>query len=154
MFFLVYQCQRCQGEPEGFLVRRKDWTFMLEGRSPIEIIEVPNFVPKGQAHFVRDAIVARNSGKILAALFYLRTFIEQFARAKTGNQKRDPGDQVMDEYSATLPDKLRDQMPSLKEWYGKLSDAVHAARADADFFDEALPPILKHFEIRKVFEIS
>lgn len=71
MFTLVYQCQRCLGKPEAFLVRRDIWTFYLEGRSPIERVEVPKFVPEKEAHYYSDAVVAFNSGKVLAALFYL-----------------------------------------------------------------------------------
>ena len=31
MFFLAYQCQRCLGLPEGFLVRRRNWSLGLHG---------------------------------------------------------------------------------------------------------------------------
>src|SRR5258708_37986115 len=34
-------------------------------------------------------------------LFYLRTFIEQFARRITGTQGKETGDVIMDKYSAT-----------------------------------------------------
>ena len=34
MFWLSYQCQRCKGTPQNFLVRRHSWQLILEGRSP------------------------------------------------------------------------------------------------------------------------
>src|SRR5882724_6972835 len=33
LMMFVYQCQSCLGTPEGFLVRREEWTFSLQGRS-------------------------------------------------------------------------------------------------------------------------
>src|SRR5208283_722192 len=83
LFFLVYQCQSCQGLPEALLVRRQGWQLSLHGRSPIEHIEVPAYIPKPEGHWFRDAMIALHGGKTLAALFYLRTFLEQFARRQT-----------------------------------------------------------------------
>ena len=56
-------------------------------------------------------------------------------------------------YGQILPEKLRDEMPSLREWYGKLSDALHSAREDAQLFEDARAEIEKHFDIRRVFKI-
>jgi hypothetical protein len=153
LFVLTFQCQHCQGEPESFLVRRKDWNLILEGRSPMEHVDVPAFVPRKERNFFRDALVAAHGGKILAALFYLRTFIEQFARRQTGTRDRISGDEIMAAYSQTLPERQRDEMPSLREWYGKLSDALHTAREDAQLFEDARAEIEKHFDIRRVFKI-
>jgi hypothetical protein len=153
LFVLTFQCQHCQGEPESFLVRRKDWNLILEGRSPMELVDVPGFVPKKERNFFRDALVAVHGGKILAALFYLRTFLEQFGRRQTGIKDRTAGDEIMAAYSQILPEKLRDEMPSLREWYGKLSDALHTAREDAQLFEDARAEIEKHFDIRRVFKI-
>jgi hypothetical protein len=153
LFFLTYQCQKCLGNLEGFIVRRLGWTLALHGRSPIEQVEVPHYVPKPESLFYRDAILAHNSGKTLAALFYLRTFVEQFARRVTGLTGRLTGDEILDKYYELLPSGQKDYMPSLREWYDKVSEALHGARADAVLFESAKTAIDKHFEIRKVYEM-
>ncbi len=153
-FVLVYQCQHCEGVPETFIVRRKDWTLSLDGRSPMASVEAPSYIPKKEGNFFRDAIVAHGSGKTLAGLFYLRTFIEQFGRRITGISGKNTGDEILSEYAKTLPANVRDSMPSLAEWYGKLSAALHSADADEELFTNAQEKIEKHFEIRKAMSIS
>jgi|SRR5579872_527566 len=153
MFSLVYQCQRCLGIPESFLVRRDGWILSLQGRSPMEQIEVPNYLPKSESRFYRDAVIAFNSGKTLAALFYLRTFVEQFGRRVTGKTGKATGDEIFDAYYEMLEPKQADQMPSLREWYDKLSEAVHSANEDAALFESAKSEIEKHFDFRRIFGI-
>jgi hypothetical protein len=154
LFLVVYQCQRCLGTPEGFLVRREGWNLSLHGRSPMELVEIPKYIPDGESQHYRDCVIAFNSGKVLAALFYLRTFIEQFGRRVTGMAGRATGEEIFDAYSPTLPDNLRSQMPSLREWYDKISEALHTAKEDPALFAAAKAAIEKHFEIRKVFNLS
>jgi len=97
---LIYQCQRCESIPTAFLVKRAGHDLFLEGRSPIEHIELPKFIPKQEEKWFRDAVIAFQTGKILAALFYLRTFIEQFARRKpnTLGDKKTP-DVILSAYA-------------------------------------------------------
>jgi hypothetical protein len=59
----------------------------------------------------------------------------------------------MEEYGKTLPDPHRGAMPSLREWYEKLSEPIHAAREDEKLFEQAKEAIMQHFEVRKVFRI-
>ena len=153
IYHLTFQCQMCKGEPETFLVRRRSWVLTIDGRSPMEQIIVPNFVPKAERWLYRDALVATHGGKVLAGLFYLRTFMEIFARRVTDTPGRLAGDELMEAYNQTLPAKQRDLMPSLRDWYSKLSEAIHAAREDADLFEQAREAIEQHFEIRRVFKI-
>jgi hypothetical protein len=153
LFLLLYQCQVCHGAPEAFLIRRQGWQLILEGRSPMEYAEVAAFIPKVERPFFRDAVVAMHGGKTLAALFYLRTFLEQFARRQTGISGRSTGEEMMDAYTKRLPASLRDQMPSLGEWYERLSEAVHEARQDEELFEKAKAAIENHFDIRRVFRI-
>jgi hypothetical protein len=154
VFALAYQCQSCLGAPVCLLLRREGWQLVLEGRSPMEEVEVPPFIPKQERSFYRDALVAIHAGKTLAALFYLRTFVEQFARRQTGAQdKKVPGDDLMAAYGATLPSDHRDHMPSLGDWYGQLSKSLHEADEDPEFFEKAIAAINQHFDIRRVFNI-
>jgi hypothetical protein len=151
--FLVYQCQRCLGVPESFLVRRESWSLSLHGRSPIEFVELPKYIPKTESKYYRDAIIAFNSGKTLAGLFYLRTFIEQFARRVLIIEGRLTGEELFDQYKETLPSHLKDAMPSLRECYERLSEALHSAREDINLFESVQVNVEKHFEIRQVFNI-
>lgn len=153
IFALSYRCQSCRGTPETFLVSRRGSSLRLEGRSPMESVDVPNYIPKIESKYFRDALIAMNSGKTLAAFIYLRTFIEQVARRVTGMKKRETGDAILAEYGSRLPQKYRDLMPSLREFYGKISEALHDAREDVELFKSAIEQIQRHFEIRKVFDI-
>src|ERR1043166_8026763 len=121
-YYFVVQCQACRGEPTVFLVKRRKWDLYLEGRPPMEQVEVPAFVPKAERRLYRDALVALHGGKTLAALFYLRAFIETFARRVTKVSGKIVGDELMARYSQTLPAKQRDLMPSLREAYANLSE--------------------------------
>jgi hypothetical protein len=156
LFFIAYQCEHCHGAPAGLLIRRDGWRFSLDGRSPMEEIQLPPYIPKKEGHLFRDAMIARFAGKQLAAVFYLRTLIEQFARRQTGMRGRETGDEIMAAYSAILPNDQRDQMPSLREWYGKLSAPIHTADeiAAETLFDFAREEIERHFDIRRVFKIA
>ena len=153
MWLIAYHCQSCTGLPQGMLVRRLGWNLHLEGRSPIEFVEIPAFLPKVESHWFRDAVVAENTGKTLAALFYLRTFIEQFARRQTGMDGRFKCTDIMEAYGEILPTEQKNNMPSLKHWYEKLSEALHGASEDRELFANASREIQKHFDIRRVFEI-
>jgi hypothetical protein len=153
MLCLIFHCQSCKGTPETVLVRQEEWQLFLHGRSPIEHIEIPPYIPKIGRHWFRDAVIALHGGKTLAAIFYLRTFIEQFARRQTGISGKKTGADIMSSYQETLPPKQRDSMPSLREWYDKLSEALHSAREDVELFESARTQIEYHFEIRRVFKM-
>ena len=156
LFFVALQCQHCKGLPEGFLIRREGWRFSLDGRSPIEHVSLPAYIPRDEANLFRDALIARFTGKHLAATFYLRAFIEQFARRLTGLKgQRKTGDEIMDAYAQKLPLDRRRMLPSLKEWYDKLSEPLHAADEEAadNLFDQARAEIESHFDIRRALKI-
>ena len=50
----------------------------------------------------------------------------------------------------TLPEQHKAYMPSLREWYDKLSETLHSAREDATLFDTAKAEIEKHLDVRRV----
>jgi hypothetical protein len=154
LFIICYQCQRCKADPVTFTVRRHGWQLILDGRSPMESIEVPREIPKAESHFYRDSIIAFQSGKSLPGILYLRVFLEVFSRRQTGCNDRMAGDDLMDEYANLIPIEKRSLMPSLKEWYGKLSEAIHAGREDGELYQLASADIYRHFEFRRIFEIS
>jgi hypothetical protein len=151
---ILLQCQRCMGEPEAVLVRREKWKLGLHGRSPMEYVDVPKYIPKEEVDYFRDALIASHGGKPLAGLFYLRTFMELFARRVTGETGRRYGDEVMEAYYASLPPANRDSMPNFKEWYGKLSEPIHTGKVNDTLFEEARDAIERHLDMRRVFRIS
>jgi hypothetical protein len=150
IFVIALLCQSCKAFPEVVTIRRTvaKRKLTLSGRSPMEEAEVPTALPAKESEFFRDALVAHNSGKTLAGLFYLRTFIEQFARRVLNESARRTGQDILADYGKTLPANLRDAMPSLAECYEKLSMALHAANPDADLFETMRFRIQQHFAFR------
>jgi hypothetical protein len=138
LIFVAMQCQRCKRDPEGFLIRRSGYSLYLEGRSPIEHIDLPAYIPKKEKRLFSDALVAHNAGKTLAGLFYLRAFIEQFARRQTGTTRRATGDEILESYSKLLPEDLRGRFPSLRDCYDRLSVPIHLAQDDDHVFDSVI----------------
>jgi len=153
MVLLVFQCQLCKSDPEGFLIRRAGHSLYLEGRSPIEHVSLPAYIPKQESRLFSDAIIAFNAGKILAGLFYLRAFIEQFARRQTKTVGKVTGDVIMESYGKLLPEDLRNRIPSLKECYEKLSIPIHLAEDNVDVFENVRLEIDRHFDMRRVHSI-
>src|SRR5439155_7670173 len=99
-------------------------------------IELPSYIPKKEQSLYRDAMIAWYAGKKLAAVFYIRCFIEQFARRQTAMAKeRKTGDEIMDAYARVLPEDKRSHLPSLKHWYDSRQEIEH------------------HFELRHAFRI-
>jgi hypothetical protein len=154
LFYLTFQCQRCLGRPESFIVRRDGWKLGLHGRSPMEHVDVPKYIPKQERDHFRDALIAVHGGKPLAGLFYLRMFMELFARRATGETGKCYGDELMEAYYKILPPEHRGSLPNFKEWYGKLSEPVHTGKADEALFEEAREALDRHFDMRRLFKIS
>jgi hypothetical protein len=153
VFALGYRCQRCRGEYDAYLVRRLEWKLSLEGRSPMEHIEVPGYVPKTARGIYRDALVALHGGKTPAAFFYLRAFIEQFARRQTGIADRRTGQEIFAAYAMTIPPDRRGTLSSLQPLYDQLGDAIHTLSANVELFEQIKVEVDQHFDIRRVFKI-
>jgi hypothetical protein len=153
LFTFMFQCLVCKKSFTSFLVRLEGWSLTLEGRSPFEELEIARFIPKRESKYFRDAVIAFNAGKTLAAIFYLRVFLEQFGRRKTQLTGRETGETIMNAYAETLPVRLRDEMPSLGLAYSDLSQAVHAAEENAELFVKVRENIERHFDIRRVHRI-
>jgi hypothetical protein len=150
VFWFPVQCQRCKDSVVVLLIRRIGRKIKLVGRSEFEVVKAPSYIPKAQATFYSRAVVAFNSGEGLAGLFLLRTLIEQHMRAVTGSDEL-RGDSLCDEYSNTLPEKLKGIIPSLKTAYGKISDALHRAISPEGLFESQQEQIELHFENLSLF---
>ena len=119
----------------------------------MEHIELPAFVPKPERNIYRDALVALHGGKTPAAFFYLRAFIEHFARRQTGITDRRTGDEILNDYATTIPEDRRDSLTSLRPLYDQLSEAVHRLSDEVEVFERLREDVDHHFEIRRVFKI-
>jgi len=154
VFFLPYECQGCVGESEPifFMVTRRGIKLHLSGRSEIEVVSVPNFIPKETRDFYRRARHAYNCGEALAGLFLLRTFIEQHMRKAIGDPEgRLTGDELGQKYADLFDEGFKKISPSLKVQYAILSEALHKANDSAQF-EEIERQILAHFEFKAVYE--
>jgi hypothetical protein len=159
-FYLGYQCQQCKGRPILFLVCREGWRLRLAGRYPLEVLPTPKVLPKSVSKYYGNAVIAHHAGQTLAGLFLLRVFIEQFWRTVpavkelVALQPKATGDEQGDAYQSKLPQDFNSRFPSLKDIYGKLSAAIHSADENAALFDDSCVKIEKHFEARRLFEIT
>jgi len=143
---LPYQCQNCLKEPVIFFVRRQELKLTLVGRSQFGAVYVPDYIPKNVRDFYREAIVGFKTGRLLGAIFYLRTCIEQHMRAVVKPAGRIPGEELADQYKRQLPTDFPPRLSSFKKTYEDLSAAMHEAREDEALFKTATEKIEKHFD--------
>ncbi len=145
---MTFFCQSCSSsKPEAFMVKRSGLKLTLVGRSPMEQVVTPKVFPKDQAKFISDATIANNAGQTLAGIFLLRTFIEQYVKSEIREGKVD---ERLVAYGETIPENIRQQIPSLYSLYGRLSEAVHEAKADVDLFNDVRKQLELHFETKQV----
>lgn len=153
LYFLAFACQNCATTAVGFLVHARGYTFTLEGRSPFEHVIVPKFIPKAEEALFREMLLAKQTGRVLGAIFFLRCFIEQAARRLSGADASLRGADLFDAYSATLPADRRGILPSLGKRYEELSAAIHGANADEILLETSIAEVIKHFDMRRLFEL-
>ena len=121
------------------------------------MLPTPKALPKSVSKFYSDSQIAHYAGQTLAALFLLRTFIEQFWRTLPEvkelitRQPRTTGDEQGEVYQRTLPTDFKERFPSLSALYSVLSVALHEAKPDSHLFDECCAKIITHFEARKLY---
>ena len=132
-------------------MRRIGRKITLVGRSEFEEVKVPQYIPKAQHGFYSQAVIAFQSNQVLAALFLLRTLVEQHMRAATGsNELR--GDELCEKYASKQDKDLNSKFPSLRVVYGNLSDALHRADSDEALFRSELKNVCLHFEAKELFD--
>lgn len=152
VFAFAYQCQLCKSLPEIFVLRRKNMKISITGRSPIEQFPVKSFIPKNQYEYFSQANIAFNSGQILAALFLLRTFIEQYIREINVDPDSRNIDELFEFYKSSLPPEFNSRFPSLKNLYDVLSIDLHSAKESEDDFLQTRTAIEKHFDAKRIFD--
>jgi hypothetical protein len=149
VYQLVYLCQGCRKFPEVFLVRRTGGKLRLSGRSPIEHYAAPAEIPEPMWKHYSGAVVAYQSGQVLAGLFMLRVAIEQWMRKWA--EPEDKADFGMRKYMESLPAGFSDKFPSLQAVYGKLSEDIHAATGSREIYVQAIEEISRHFKARLIY---
>jgi len=153
VFAISYLCQSCKDMQIDFLVRREENRFSIVGRSPIEHVDVPSYIPKQVRKYFSGAIVAHQSGQTLAGLFLFRTLIEQWCRIFSTS--KDPlADKALEDYMGTLPKGFKDQFPSLVKLYEVLSSDIHLATGSPELFDSVRNDLTKHFDARRLYELK
>jgi phage FluMu protein Com len=152
-FSFAYECQACKGPEDVFLVRRESWKLTLCGRSPIELVAIPSYIPASVRDYYRSAVVASNSGEVLAGLFLLRVLIEQFTRPWSAGDKSLKAADVVETYMGSLPDDFKAHFPSLRSAYEALSAAMHTADASHDLFATVRAQIEEHFDARRLHKL-
>ncbi len=148
-FVFPYECQKCKEEPLLFLVHREGSKLKLVGRNHFEKVQVPKTIPSEEKEYFSDAVVAYNTGNVLAGLFLLRTTIEQYMRRILEITDRKTGDELANEYAALLHDEFPQSYPSMKTIYEELSIVLHNADANSTQFEKSKKDIENHFELLK-----
>jgi hypothetical protein len=158
--FLAFTCQHCKNETARFLVRRQGRKIRLSGRDPFPEVVDQAVLPKDCRKYYASAEVACNAGQILAGIFFLRVFIEQYYRLLPEVKKRleaNPrmsGEVMGAIYHEGLPGGFKEQFPSLPAIYAELSIAIHEAKEEPELYQRCAQRILKHFEARRLLELD
>jgi archaellum component FlaC len=58
----------------------------------------------------------------------------------------------LDAYNATLHKAVRSDFPSMKELYGRLSEALHLADESVELFEKAIDDIKSHFKAVQLYK--
>jgi len=126
----------------------------------METVEIPAMIPKAHADRFGSSIIAFQSGHILAAIFLLRVFIEQYWRSigevmkSLESKKRPTGDEIGAAYKSTLPSDFKERFPTLCEVYNDLSAAIHSATEDPNIYIQASVRIQEHFDARRLYKLN
>ena len=157
IFFLSYLCQSCKRESVIYTVRREEKKLTIVGRSRFESVPIPETMKNlREARFYRDAVIAFNTGRTLASLFYLRTLIEQYFRRVLAVDKDEKirGEDLARDYRKLLDEDFPRKFDTLGNTYDSLSDALHAACEDEALYISAKADIEKHFKALDLSPIS
>jgi len=153
VFCFELLCQRCKAHVVVFNVKKMRDKLQVVGRSEFEQVAVPEGTPKLVHPFYSQSVIAYHAGHYLGAISVLRIVTEQHMRSVVAKSETMKADAVCDAYMASLPEDFKSRFPSLKEIYGKLSEAIHQANASDAVFEEQRARIDKHFKALQIFEL-
>ena len=147
IYVLTYQCQSCLSEPITFLIKYFNNKITICGRSQFEKVKNPKYIPDQEESYYSNAIIAFNAGRTLAALYYLRAFVEHYLRRILNKWTKVTGEDLANEYSKLLPNDFPKRFTSLKKVYEELSVKLHSFDEDKKQFSKSLEDIKKHFRL-------
>lgn len=153
-FAITFLCQRCKMNQTVYLIKADAKGLKIVGRSPIEGVEAPALVPPDSKGFYREALLAFQTGRVLAAIFFLRVLVEQYIKSVVPPKPGDKARDIADAYAATIPEDIRSHMPSLGAIYSRLSLAIHEAEADANLFESCRNEVVEHFDFRRIYKLD
>jgi hypothetical protein len=153
-FAITYLCQRCKISQTVFLIKADAKGLKIVGRAPIEGVEAPALIPPDSKGYYREALLAFQTGRTLAAIFFLRVLVEQYLKSVVPPKAGDKVSDIANAYAATIPENIRSHMPSLASIYSRLSVAIHAAEADANIFEGCRNEVLEHFDFRRLYKLD
>ena len=152
IFAIPYQCQNCHKEPLIFMVRRDGLKLTIVGRSRFEKPQILSYIPKQEIDFFRDSIISFQTGRTLAAVFYLRIFLEQYLRRTTQAEGKTRGEDLADKYLKTLPEDFPSRFKNIREIYAQLSDCIHSASNDDKVYEQSKSAIEQHFRALQLLQ--
>lgn len=154
-FLVIYECSYCENYEISFLIFREDEKITLVGRSQFGFKKPAPILPNEEEYsqLISRAQISYDAHYYIAALSYLRLFIEKYVRNETGIFTREESQNISDiceEYSQSLPVKLRSVIPSLKSIYEQLSAAYHQGDLEkineyGTLYEQCLENLKKHF---------
>jgi hypothetical protein len=160
-FSIPYQCQSCKKDILVFLIKRDGEKLTLVGRNQFPEVSIPNFIPNNQEKFYRNAIIADQTGFILAAALYMRTIIEQYfyevipSKIIAEINGNPTGDELAELYAKTLPKNFPSNFPSLRKAYDDLSVIIHSGQENdkvRETFLSIRTAIDGHFKAVRLFK--
>ncbi|MDY6868022.1 MAG: hypothetical protein SVT56_08970 [Chloroflexota bacterium] len=162
-FFIVFKCQMCNHQKVSFLINRIENYLILVGRSQFNSQAPDPVFPKDNAYLklISRAKISHDSGGFdIAAISYLRLFIEKYVRDETGILTREENwniSEICEEYAKSIPVKIRDIIPSLKTIYEDLSAAYHEGDIEKReeygiLYEENFELLRNHFHGKKLID--
>lgn len=154
VFTCGYECQSCRSAPIVFQITRRGLKLTLTGCSEYPKVAVPRDTPEHIEDYISEAIVAAGTGRVLAALFFLRTAVEQHMRLTTGLSGRQSGDELAAAYRLRLPARFPSHEWVLGRIYEELSGKLHSAEADPKQYAKSLDELERFFAVQKLYPLT
>lgn len=128
VYVITYRCEVCRSVLHAALVRREGMRLHLCGFAPRREQRAARSVPKALEPILVDADNAVAEGDLFAGYYHLRTMLEHYMKGclGIGVEVQMRGEELVAQYNATLPNGLKETLPSLKTAYEKLSQALHS----------------------------
>ncbi|MBK8094780.1 MAG: hypothetical protein IPK32_23135 [Verrucomicrobiaceae bacterium] len=128
VYTITYRCEVCRSVLHAVLVRREGMRLHLCGFASRREQRAARSVSKALEPILVDADNAVAEGDLFAGYYHLRTMLEHYMKCclGIGVEVQMRGEELVAQYNATLPNSLKETLPSLKTAYEKLSQSLHS----------------------------